>query len=119
MEEKRLAPVHPGEVLREDFLLPLELSPYAVARACGVPRTRIERHRAGKSADHRRLGAAFGAFFGTRPAFWMNIQAQFDLESAADHLAADIARIEPLKHMRHSGRHPQKKSEYLLVTSVL
>ncbi len=98
MEKKRLAPVHPGEVLREDFLLPLELSPYAVARACGVPRTRIERiarERAPITADS---ALRLARFFGTTPAFWMNIQAQFDLESAADDLAADIARIEPLKH---------------------
>ena len=42
-ESKRLPPVHPGEVLREDFLKPMGLTPYAVAQACGVPRTRIER----------------------------------------------------------------------------
>src|SRR5437764_498034 len=40
---KRLPPIHPGEVLREEFLLPMKLSPYALAQACGVPRTRIER----------------------------------------------------------------------------
>jgi addiction module HigA family antidote len=40
---KRLPPVHPGDVLREDFLVPMKLTPYALARACGVPRTRIER----------------------------------------------------------------------------
>ena len=42
-KSKRLPPVHPGEVLREDFLKPMGLTPYAVAQACGVPRTRIER----------------------------------------------------------------------------
>ena len=40
---KRLPPVHPGEVLREEFLVPMKLTPYALAQACGVPRTRIER----------------------------------------------------------------------------
>ncbi len=69
MEKKRLAPVHPGEVLREDFLLPLELSPYAVARACGVPRTRIERiarERAPITADS---ALRLARFFGTTPDF--------------------------------------------------
>ena len=42
-KSKRLPPVHPGEVLREDFLKPMRLTPYAVAQACGIPRTRIER----------------------------------------------------------------------------
>jgi len=42
-KSKRLPPVHPGEVLRKDFLKPMGLTPYAVAQACGVPRTRIER----------------------------------------------------------------------------
>jgi addiction module HigA family antidote len=42
-KSKRLPPVHPGEVLREDFLKPMRLTPYAVAQACGVPRTRVER----------------------------------------------------------------------------
>ena len=43
MAERKLPPVHPGEILREEFLVPMNLSPYAVARAIGVPRTRIER----------------------------------------------------------------------------
>jgi addiction module HigA family antidote len=42
-KSKRLPPIHPGEVLREEFLVPMKLSPYALAQACGVPRTRIER----------------------------------------------------------------------------
>ena len=66
---KRLAPVHPGRVLREDFLAPIRLTPYAVARACGVPRTRIERlvrarilnHRSGRflGVVQQRLGVRF------------------------------------------------------------
>jgi len=81
---KKLPPVHPGEVLREEFLAPLGLSPYAVARGIGVPRTRIERlarEETGVTAD---TALRLAKFFKTSPAFWMNMQAQFDLETAED-----------------------------------
>jgi antitoxin HigA-1 len=94
---KKLAPVHPGEVLREDFLNPMKLSPYAVARACGVPRTRIERVTRGKAPITADAALRLARYFGTTPAFWMNIQAQFDLECAADELAAALKKIAPLK----------------------
>jgi addiction module HigA family antidote len=94
---KKLAPVHPGEVLREDFLNPMKLSPYAVARACGVPRTRIERVTRGEAPITADTALRLARYFGTTPAFWMNIQAQFDLECAADEMAAALKKIEPLK----------------------
>jgi addiction module HigA family antidote len=93
---KKLAPVHPGEVLREDFLNPMKLSPYAVARACGVPRTRIERVARGEAPITADTALRLARYFGTTPAFWMNIQAQFDLECAADEMAAALKKIEPL-----------------------
>jgi addiction module HigA family antidote len=94
---KKLAPVHPGEVLREDFLNPMQLSPYAVARACGLPRTRIERVARGEAPVTADTALRLARYFGTTPAFWMNIQAQFDLECAADDMAAALKKIEPLK----------------------
>ena len=95
---KKLAPVHPGEVLREDFLHPMKLSPSAVARACGVPRTRIERVAQEQAPITADTALRLARFFGTTPAFWMNIQAQYDLESAAVNMAEDLVKIEPLKH---------------------
>ena len=90
---KKLAAVHPGEVLREEFLVPLELSPYAVARRLGVPRTRIERLAREETPVTADTALRLGKFFRTTPAFWMNMQAQFDLETAADALAAKIKKI--------------------------
>jgi len=90
---KKLPPVHPGEVLREEFLAPFDLSPYAVARGIGVPRTRIERlarEETGVTAD---TALRLAKFFKTSPAFWMNMQAQFDLETAEDELAPKIRKI--------------------------
>ena len=97
MAPKKLAPIHPGEVLREDFLIPMKLSPYMVARACGVPRTRIERLSRGRTPVTADTALRLARYFGTTPAFWMNIQAQFDLESAADEMATALRKIEPLK----------------------
>jgi antitoxin HigA-1 len=94
---KKLSPVHPGEILREDFLVPMKLTPYAVARACGVPRTRIERLAREETALTADTALRLARYFGTTPAFWMGIQAQYDLECAEDKAAADINRIEPVK----------------------
>jgi addiction module HigA family antidote len=92
---KQLAPVHPGEVLREDFLVPMKLSPYAVARACGVPRTRIERLAREQTAVTADTALRLARYLGTTPEFWMNMQAQYDLERAADQMTATLRKIAP------------------------
>src|SRR5262245_49520444 len=94
---RKLPPVHPGEILREEFLVPMELTPYAVARACGVPRTRIERLAREETPVTADTALRLGRYFGTTPAFWMNLQGQYDLEKAGDEAAADLKRIKPLK----------------------
>jgi addiction module HigA family antidote len=91
---KKLPPLHPGEVLREEFLVPLEMSAGALAKACGVPRTRIERlanEQIGVTADTAlRLSKAFG----TTPELWLNLQNTFDVETARIKIAPELARIE-------------------------
>jgi antitoxin HigA-1 len=94
---RKLAPVHPGEILLEEFLGPMQLTPYAVARACGVPRTRIERLAREETPVTADTALRLGRYFGTTPAFWMNLQGQYDLERAEDEAAADLKRIKPLK----------------------
>ena len=79
---KKLMPTHPGEVLREEFLAPLKLTRCAVAAALHVPRGRIERiarERKSVTADTARR---LCKFFKTGAAFWMNIQARYDLETS-------------------------------------
>jgi addiction module HigA family antidote len=92
---KKLAPVHPGEVLREEFLGPMGLTAYAVALACGVPRTRIERLAREETPITADTALRLSRYFGTTPAFWMGMQAQYDLENAEDSLGDDLARIKP------------------------
>jgi len=90
---KKLAPVHPGEVLREEFLKPLKLTPYAVAAAIDVPRTRIERLAREETPVTADTALRLGKFFKTTPAFWMNMQAQYDLELAEDRISPQIKKI--------------------------
>src|SRR5215468_10510303 len=97
MATKKLPPIHPGEVLREEFLRPMDLSPYAVARAIGVPRTRIERLAREETPITADTALRLAKYFGTTAAFWMGMQAQYDLERAEDEVSAEIKRIQPVK----------------------
>ncbi|MDE1567709.1 HigA family addiction module antitoxin [Aquabacter sediminis] len=88
-------PIHPGEFLREEYLVPLALSPGKLARALGVPRTRIERivrEEIGISPD---TAFRLARFFSTTPVFWLNLQLAYDLESEAPRLAGEIEKIVP------------------------
>ena len=79
----RLAfPAHPGEILREEFLVPLGLSAGALARRLGVPRTRIERLVAGQTAVSPDSALRLARYFDTTPEFWMNLQTAHDLAEA-------------------------------------
>jgi antitoxin HigA-1 len=96
MTKRRLPPIHPGEVLREEFIRPKGLSAGKVAKAIGTPRTRIERivcETVGMTAD---TALRLARLFGTTPNYWMNLQAQYDLEQAATALGATVRKIQPI-----------------------
>ena len=93
----RMQPVHPGEVLREEILEPMELSAIAVARACGVPRTRIERLVAEKTAVSADTALRLGRYFGTSAQFWLNLQADFDLRTTEKQARRSLDKIQPLR----------------------
>jgi addiction module HigA family antidote len=93
---KRLPPLHPGEVLREEFLVPFGLSAYAVARACGIPRTRIERLAREETPVTADTALRLGRFFGMTPEFWMGLQLQYDLRCAQRGLTKALRKIEPV-----------------------
>lgn len=92
-----LPPMHPGEMLREEFLKPLGLSPGRVARACGIPRTRIERIAAEKMGVTGDSALRLARFFGTSPEFWMNLQSRYEIETARLNAADEIAAIRQLE----------------------
>ena len=93
MTRKKLAPMHPGEVLREEFLVPMGVSAGKLADICGVPRTRIERvasEQTGITADTAiRLGRALG----TSANLWLNLQNEFDIRTAQNASAKEFAKI--------------------------
>jgi len=90
------APVHPGEILREEYLKPLGITPYALAAALRVPRTRVERLVREETSITPDTALRLGRYFATRPDFWLGIQARFDVETAQARLDDDIAAIVPL-----------------------
>ncbi len=90
-----LGPVHPGEILREEFLAPLELSAYALAAAYHVPRTRIERLVREETPITPDTALRLARYFGSSAEFWLGIQARYDLELARRALQAEIEAIEP------------------------
>lgn len=92
-----LPPMHPGEMLREEFLKPLGLSPGRVARACGIPRTRIERIAAEKVGITGDSALRLARFFGTSPEFWMNLQSRYEIETARINAAGEIDAIRRLE----------------------
>lgn len=79
---RRLAPVHPGDVLLKDFIEPMEISRYRVAKNIDVPQRRIDLICRGESAVTADIALRLARLFGTSAEFWVNLQAQYDLEQA-------------------------------------
>jgi len=90
-----LRPIHPGEILREEFLVPLGMSAYALATHLRVPRTRVERLVREETPVTPDTALRLARYLGTTPDFWIGLQAQFDLETAQDGMSEDIAAIRP------------------------
>ena len=84
------APTHPGDVLREDFLKPLSMSQYALAKALGVPQMRISALVNAKRAVSPDTALRLARYFGTSAEFWMGLQAVYDLEVSREENAAKI-----------------------------
>jgi addiction module HigA family antidote len=96
MPNRDLPPVHPGEQLREEFMKPLELSAYRLAKDIDVPISRIQAiidEKRGISGD---TALRLGRYFGTTPEFWLNMQRDFELETAQIQAGDDIiAKVRP------------------------
>ena len=94
--ERRLPPVHPGEILRYEFLKPLGLSVYRLAQALKVSRPRLNDIVLGRRGISTDTALRLGRYFGTTPDFWINLQARHDLDVADRTLRFEIEReIEP------------------------
>lgn len=92
----QLPNIHPGEVLREEFLGPLGISQYRLAKAIHVPAMRISEICAGKRGISADTALRLARALGTTPGFWLALQADYDTEEAMLKNGNDIAHIEPL-----------------------
>ncbi len=103
MKRKKLPPVHPGEILLEDFMKPLGLSQSALARGLAVPPMRISQLVHGQRAITADTALRLSRYFNTRPAWWMDLQTHYELEATSDeteqHIARSVARCPLLKKL--------------------
>ena len=93
---RRVAPAHPGAILRDEFLEPMGVSVYALAKAVKVSRSRLNDIVLGRRAISADTALRLARYFGMTPEFWINLQAQYDLSVARETSAAQIEReVEP------------------------
>ena len=86
MKQKKLPPIHPGQILFEEFLQPMGISQYRIAKDTNVPPRRINEIVHSKRAITADTALRLGKFFNMSPQFWMNLQSQYELELAEDKL---------------------------------
>jgi addiction module HigA family antidote len=96
--EKKMPPVHPGEILLEDFLKPMGITPYRLARELNVPKTGISAILKGKRSITADTALRLARFFGATAKLWLNLQVSYDLDTEEDRLGGKIE--EEVKPMR-------------------
>lgn len=95
---KKLSPTHPGEILQEEFLKPLSISQYRLAKDINVPARRINEIVQGKRSISADTALRLARYFGTTDRFWLNLQARYDLEIEKDRLGKRLVKeVEVLK----------------------
>lgn len=96
-DTRDIPPVHPGEILKEEFLEEYDLSQYELAKRIGVPAPRINAIVLGKRSISADSALRLGRFFGNSPQFWLNLQNHYDLSRAAEALGEDLERTVPIQ----------------------
>ncbi len=97
--KQKLQNIHPGEILREEFLIPLSISQYRLAKEISVTEARISAICSGKRAVTADTALRLAAFFGTTSGFWLGLQADYDTEEAAKELSSVLAQIHRFEPM--------------------
>ena len=90
MKKRKISPIHPGEVLMEEFLNPMSISQYRLAKDISVPPRRINEIVHGDRGITADTALRLGRYFGVSPQFWLNLQAHFDLAQEEDRLGARL-----------------------------
>ena len=94
---KKLKNIHPGEILLEEFLIPMEFSAYRLAKETFLPQTRISEIIKGKRRITADTALRLSKYFGTSPSFWLGLQDDYDLEEELNLKKAELENIKPLK----------------------
>ncbi len=92
---EKLPPIHPGEILSEEFLLPMNITQYRLAKAIGVDARRIHSIVHGERSITAETALLLSRFFGNSAGFWMGLQSQYDLEVAEDRLSERLDAVTP------------------------
>ena len=98
--KNQMRPIHPGEILREEYLIPLSLSANALAHALGVPANRVSGIVAGKRSVTADTALRLARAFKTSPELWLNLQQAFDLRTAELAVGPDVRAIKPIPRRR-------------------
>jgi antitoxin HigA-1 len=101
---KRLNNIHPGEILNEEFLIPMEITAYRLAKETNLPQTAISDIIKGKRNITAQIALRFSKFFGTTPQFWMGLQDDYDLEHEKERLKKELSKIHTYKISDEYGR---------------
>jgi addiction module HigA family antidote len=91
--------IHPGEILYNDFLIPLNISAFFLAKETHMGHTRINQIIKGKRKITIDTALRFAKFFGTTPEFWLNLQQHYDLEEIKNEMKTEIKKIKPLERI--------------------
>ena len=92
----KLANVHPGEILLEEFLKPMEITAYRLSKSIGIPQTRTSQIIKGKRGITADTALRFAKYFGTSPKFWLGLQDDYDLEEQTNKLQNELNEIQTL-----------------------
>ena len=90
--KKKLPPIHPGEILLEEFLKPMDISQYRLAKDINVSARRINEIVHGERSISANTALRLAKYFGNSPQFWLNLQAHYDLETELDKVGKDLDR---------------------------
>lgn len=97
MPDTTMDPIHPGEILQEEYLTPLGITQHKLAVSVGVPPRRINEIVHGKRGISADTALRLARYFGTSERFWLNLQSRYDIERERDRLANDLTNITPLR----------------------
>jgi addiction module HigA family antidote len=93
---KRLRNIHPGEILKQEFLIPLEISAYRLSKEITIPQTRISEIIKGNRRITADTALRLAKFFGNSPKFWLGLQNDFDIEEESQHIKKELKTIKQI-----------------------